>query len=60
MTLPTDISSTQLNKLDKKTLIAIILEMRQMLVQQVTQIQELQDQLAKNSVTTQATTQQAE
>ena len=49
MTLPTDISSEQLNKLDKETLIATILEMRQMLVQQAIQIQELQDQLAKNS-----------
>ena len=49
MTLPTDISSTQLNKLDKETLIATILGMRQMIVQQASQIQELQDQLAKNS-----------
>jgi transposase len=49
MTPIPDFTSEQLADLNKETLIAIILEMRQMIVAQASQIQELQDQLAKNS-----------
>ena len=52
----TDFTSDQLNELDKDPLIAIILELREMVIkqsaqiqQQASQIQDLQDQLAKNS-----------
>lgn len=49
MTPITDFTREQLADLDKETLIAIILELRQMIAHQASQIQELQDQLAKNS-----------
>jgi transposase len=39
----------QLGELDKESLIAIIVELREMVAKQGTQIQELRDQLAKNS-----------
>ena len=52
----TDFSSDQLNEQDKDTLIAVILELREMVInqsaqiqEQASQIQDLQDQLAKNS-----------
>jgi transposase len=49
MTLPTDFDGQQLEQLDKETLIAIILELQQQLREQAVLIQELRDQLAKNS-----------
>lgn len=49
MTPITDFTSEQLAELDKEALIAIILELREIIVKQAAQIQELQDQLAKNS-----------
>ena len=49
MTPMTDFTSDQLADLDKETLIVIILKLRQMIAKQASQIQELQDQLAKNS-----------
>lgn len=49
MTPLPDLTSEQLTNLDKESLIAIILELQQMIVQQASQIRELQDQLAKNS-----------
>jgi len=52
----TDFSSDQLNEQDKDTLIVLILELREMVInqsaqiqEQASQIQDLQDQLAKNS-----------
>ena len=49
MTPTPDFTSEQLADLDKETLIAIILELREIVIKQASQIQELQDQLAKNS-----------
>ena len=49
MTLPTDFDGQQLEQLDKETLIVIILELQQQLREQAVLIQELRDQLAKNS-----------
>ena len=49
MTPITDFTSEQLADLDKETLIAIILELREIVIKQTVQIQELQDQLAKSS-----------
>ena len=49
MTSKPDFTSIQLNELDKGSLIAIILELREIVINQASQIQELQDQLAKNS-----------
>jgi len=49
MTLATDFDDQQLEQLDKKTLVAIILEMQQRLREQAVLIQELRDQMAKNS-----------
>ena len=45
MTPMNDFTSEQLAELDKETLIAMILELRQIVMQQAAQIQELQDQL---------------
>lgn len=44
-----DLDRKQAAELDKETLITIILEMQQMLVEQAAEIQALRDQLAKNS-----------
>jgi hypothetical protein len=49
MTRPTDFDTQQLEQLDKETLIAIILELQRQLREQAALIQELRDQLAKNS-----------
>jgi transposase len=49
MTLPTDFDAQQLEQLEKETLIAIILELERQLREQAALIQELRDQLAKNS-----------
>lgn len=49
MTPLKDLTREQLAELDKETLITIILEMRQMIEEQAALIQELRDQLAKNS-----------
>ena len=49
MKLTRDIDRQQLEQLDKETLIDIILELRQKLKEQAALIQELRDQLAKNS-----------
>jgi hypothetical protein len=49
MTRPTDIDGQQLEQLEKATLIAIIVELQRQLTEQATLIQELRDQLAKNS-----------
>jgi transposase len=49
MTRPTDSDTQQLEQLDKETLIAIILELQRQLREQAALIQELRDQLAKNS-----------
>jgi transposase len=49
MTLPTDFDPQQLEQLDKETLIGIILELQRQLREQAVLIQELRDQLAKNS-----------
>jgi transposase len=49
MTRPTDFDAQQLEQLDKETLIAIVLELHQQLREQAALIQELRDQLAKNS-----------
>jgi transposase len=43
------LTNGQLAELDKESLIAIIVELREVIVKQTTQIQELRDQLAKNS-----------
>jgi len=43
-----DLDRKQAAKLDKETLISIILEMQQMLVEQAVEIQALRDQLAKS------------
>lgn len=45
----TDLDREQLAELDKETLIAIILELRELVTKQAGQIQELSDQLAKHS-----------
>lgn len=49
MTLPTDFDTQQLEQLDKETLVAIILELQRQLKEQAALIQELRDQLAKDS-----------
>ncbi len=49
MTATTGFTSEQLSDLDKETLIAIIVELREIIARQASQIQQLQDQLAKNS-----------
>jgi transposase len=49
MTQATDFDGRQLEQLDKETLIAVILELQQQLKEQAALIQELRDQLAKNS-----------
>ena len=43
------LNSEQLAELDKESLIAIIVELREMVAKQAVQIQELRDQVAKNS-----------
>lgn len=49
MTSPTDISSDQLEQMDKESLLAIIIALQKQLAEQAALIQELRDQLAKNS-----------
>lgn len=44
-----DFKHNDLTNLDKETLVAIILELREVISQQAARIQELEDQLAKNS-----------
>jgi len=44
-----DFTNEQLAELDKESLIGIILELRQIIIQQAARIQALEDQLAKNS-----------
>jgi len=49
MTSPTDISPDQLEQMDKENLLAIIIALQKQLAEQAAVIQELRDQLAKNS-----------
>lgn len=49
MTAPSEFDSNRLAKLDKETLISIILALRQQVGEQAAVIQSLRDQLAKNS-----------
>ena len=49
MTPPTDMSPDQLEQMDKESLLAIIIALQKQLAEQAALIQELRDQLAKNS-----------
>ncbi len=49
MTSPSDISPDQLEQMDKESLLAIIIALQEQLAEQAALIQELRDQLAKNS-----------
>ena len=49
MRLPTDMSPDQLEQMDKESLLAIIIALQKQLAEQAALIQELRDQLAKNS-----------
>jgi transposase len=49
MTSPPDISPDQLEQMDKESLLAIIIALQKQLAEQAALIQELRDQLAKNS-----------
>ena len=49
MTSPTDMSPDQLEQMDKESLLAIIIALQKQLAEQASLIQELRDQLAKNS-----------
>ena len=49
MTSPTDMSPNQLEQMDKESLLAIIITLQKQLAEQAALIQELRDQLAKNS-----------
>jgi len=49
MTAPSEFDSNQFAKLDKETLISIILTLQQRVREQAAAIQSLRDQLAKNS-----------
>ena len=49
MTSPTDMNPDQLEQMDKESLLAIIIALQKQLAEQAALIQELRDQLAKNS-----------
>ena len=49
MTSPTDMNPDQLEQMDKEGLLAIIIALQKQLAEQAALIQELRDQLAKNS-----------